>query len=168
MKNAIAAIVGMTTLGLAACAGATPAIPGQDRPTAEAGATDLAAYPAATRGQKRHIIRLPAMQDEGNVKLELIVGKTKEIDCNNHMYGGQLQERTAEGWGYNYYVLDSLGQGATTLMGCPNNSTRTAFVRSSAETIIRYNSKLPVVVYTPEDVELRYRVWRSSEEQSVK
>ena len=168
MKNTIAAIVGMTTLGLAACAGATTTPPGQDRPHAEAGASDLTAYPAATRGQKRHVIRLPQMQNEDSAKIELIVGKTQQIDCNHHMYGGQLQERTAEGWGYNYYVLDSLGQGATTLMGCPDNSTRTAFVRSSSETIIRYNSKLPVVVYTPEDVELRYRVWRSGDEQTVR
>lgn len=168
MKNAIAAIVGMTTLGLAACAGASTAQPGQDRPTAERGAADLAAFPAALGGQKRHVLRLPTIANEDSAKVELIVGKTQQIDCNTHVYSGELQERTAEGWGYNFYVLDRLGQAATTLMGCPNNSTRTAFVRSSSETIIRYNSKVPVVVYTPSDVEVRYRVWRSGEEQSVK
>jgi len=167
MKNAIAAIIGMTTLGLAACAGASTTLPGQDAPRAER-PSNMDAFPAATNGQKRHVINLPAMQNEDEAKIELIVGKTQQIDCNNHVYGGQLQERTAQGWGYTYYVLDSLGQGATTLMGCPNNSTRTAFVRSSSETLVRYNSKLPIVVYTPEDVELRYRVWRSDAEQSVK
>jgi ecotin len=25
--------------------------------------------------------------------------------------------------------------------------------------IIRYNSRLPIVVYVPEDVEVRYRIW---------
>ena len=27
--------------------------------------------------------------------------------------------------------------------------------------LIRYNSRLPVVVYAPADVEVRWRVWRS-------
>lgn len=53
-------------------------------------------------------------------------------------------------------------------MGCPPGSERTAFVRSSDETLVRYNSRLPLVVYTPEDVELRYRVWRGGEEQTVR
>lgn len=167
MKNAIAALAGMTTLGLAACAGATTAPVGQDV-TGPAPVPDLRAFPAATQGQTRHVINLPAMQDENRAKIELIVGKTQQVDCNHHFYGGQLQERTAEGWGYNYYVLDNLGNGASTLLGCPSNASRTAFVRSSSETIVRYNSRLPLVVYTPSDVELRYRVWRAGEEQSVK
>jgi len=25
--------------------------------------------------------------------------------------------------------------------------------------LIRYNSRLPIVVYVPEDVEVRYRIW---------
>lgn len=167
MKIAIAAFAGITTLGLAACAGAATS-PREQEVARPAASSDLNAFPAAAQGQTRHVINLPAMQDESSAKVELIVGKTREIDCNNHVYGGQLQEKTAEGWGYNYYVLDSLGAGAATLMGCPPNSNRTAFVRSSSETIVRYNSRLPLVVYTPSDVELRYRVWRSGEEQSVK
>ena len=30
--------------------------------------------------------------------------------------------------------------------------------------LIRYNSKLPVVVYAPEGVEVRYRIWRTEGE----
>lgn len=167
MKNVIAVLAGITTLGLAACAGATTS-PMDQEGVRPAPVSNLDAFPAATQGQTRHVITLPAMQDENTAKVELIVGKTQQIDCNSHFFGGQLQEKTAEGWGYNYYVLGSLGNAASTLMGCPPNSSRTAFVRSSNETIVRYNSRLPLVVYTPSDVELRYRVWRSGEEQIVK
>ncbi len=29
--------------------------------------------------------------------------------------------------------------------------------------LLRYNSKLPIVVYAPKDVEVRYRIWSASE-----
>ena len=29
--------------------------------------------------------------------------------------------------------------------------------------LLRYNSKLPVVVYTPENVDVKYRVWKVDE-----
>jgi ecotin len=33
--------------------------------------------------------------------------------------------------------------------------------------IIRYNSSLPTVVYVPEGMEVRYRVWRAEPEERV-
>ena len=30
--------------------------------------------------------------------------------------------------------------------------------------MLRYNSKLPIVLYVPKDVEVRYRVWSASEQ----
>lgn len=128
---------------------------------------DLKAFPAATAGQTRHVINLPQLADESASKVELIVGKTMQIDCNHHFFGGSLETRTAQGWGYDYYVLENLGAGATTLKGCPAGSERTAFVRSSTETLVRYNSRLPLVVYTPKDVELRYRLWTAQDEQRL-
>lgn len=140
--------------------------------TAQAGAQahdggDLTAFPAAQAGQTRHVIAVPAQTDEEAMKVELIVGRTMRIDCNQHHFGGALQQRTVEGWGYDYFVLESLGQGVSTLMGCPPGSEREAFVRGASQTLVRYNSRLPLVVYTPEDVEVRYRVWRAGPEQSV-
>lgn len=165
LKLTSAACVAASTLGLVACA-SVPAVagPGQAAP-ADAGASDLAAFPAAQAGQKRHVITLPAQGNDNDLKVEVIVGRTMRIDCNNHVFGGQLQERTAQGWGYTYYVLDTLGAAASTKMGCPAGSERDAFVRSSAETLVRYNSRLPLVIYAPDDVEVRYRVWRAGTEQ---
>jgi ecotin len=156
----LAFIGGVAALTLSACA--TAQAGGQSTST-----SDLAAFPAAQSGQTRHVIALPSQTNEDALKVELIVGKTQKIDCNQHRFGGALQERTAEGWGYTYYVLDSLGQGVSTLMGCPPGSERDAFVRSSSETLVRYNSRLPLVVYTPQDVQVRYRVWRAGDEQTA-
>jgi ecotin len=158
-----------TALGLTACATA-PAVADQNggQSTASPAASDLQAFPAAQPGQVRHVIRLPAETDEDSRKVEIIVGRTMQIDCNNHAFGGRLEERTAEGWGYNYYVLDSLGNATSTMMGCPPGSEREAFVRSWDQSLIRYNSRLPLVVYAPDDVEVRYRVWRAGPEQRVR
>jgi ecotin len=163
MKSSILAFSAATALTLGACtsAGALPS-------PQEAGArSDLQAYPAATAGQTRHVIRLPSEGDEDGLKVELIVGRTLEVDCNRQMLGGSIDTRTAEGWGYDYFVVSDLGQSATTLMACPDNTRRSAFVRGGgAPTLIRYNSRLPVVVYTPSNVELRYRIWRAGPERT--
>jgi ecotin len=124
-------------------------------------------YPAAEKGQKRHVIQLPELADESVAKVELIVGRTMNVDCNHHRFGGQIEERTAEGWGYNYYVLKDLGQGMATQMGCGNTATRSVFVTSPDQPLIRYNSKLPVVIYAPADVEVRYRIWRADAAQTL-
>lgn len=163
MKFPILAFAAATALTLGACtsAGALPSLQ-------EAGAgSDLQAYPAATAGQTRHIIRLPTEADEDGLKVELIVGRTLEVDCNRQMLGGSIDTRTAEGWGYDYFVVSDLGQGASTLMACPDNTRRSAFVRGGGEPkLIRYNSRLPVVVYAPSNVEVRYRIWRAGPERT--
>lgn len=159
MKMLSLSLSSAMALSLCACAAATAANPP---------ASDLAAFPAAVAGQTRHVIHLPAQADEDLAKVEIIVGRTMRIDCNNHFFGGEVHERTAEGWGYSYYVLDSLGNAASTMMGCPPGSERDAFVRSSQQRLVRYNSRLPLMIYAPDDVEVRYRVWRAEAEQSVR
>ncbi|CAD5107859.1 serine protease inhibitor ecotin [Zestomonas carbonaria] len=124
----------------------------------------LKPYPSAPEGYNRHVIDLPAKPNEADHKVEIIAGKTLEVDCNTHRLGGEWQEKTVQGWGYNYYELSKVGPAASTLMACPDNSRRQAFVPVGGETfLVRYNSKLPVVIYAPEDVEVRYRVWSAPE-----
>ncbi len=149
-----------TAAALVVSACATPSVEAQSSRTVQ---DELKAYPEATAGQKRHVLVLPAEANEDELKVEIIVGQTKTIDCNHQLLGGSLEERTVQGWGYNYYAIDRVGPGASTLMGCPPGSEREAFVTLPEQTIVRYNSKLPVVVYTPADVEVRYRFWRAGE-----
>ena len=125
----------------------------------------VAPYPKAEKGMKRQVIQLPVQQDEGNFKVELLIGKTLEVDCNQHRLGGQLESKTLEGWGYDYYVFDKVTSPVSTMMACPDGKKEKKFVTAylGDNSLLRYNSKLPIVVYTPENVEVKYRVWKADE-----
>ncbi len=72
---------------------------------------------------------------------------------------GEMKTQDLQGWGYNYYEVESKGETAGTLMGCLDKKQTKKFVTLKPE-IVRYNSKLPLVFYVPKDIEVRYRILR--------
>ena len=130
-------------------------------------ADNMKAFPPAGEGMVRHVLQLPPQADESGFKLELIVGKTVETDAGNrYFFGGRIEEETIKGWGFTRYVVSDLGPLAGTLMAVDPNAPKVArFVTlGGAPYIIRYNSRLPVVVYVPKGVEVRYRIWTAGAE----
>lgn len=130
-------------------------------------ADPLQAFPPAEAGMVRHVLHLPRQADEAGFKLELIVGKTVPVDERNlYFFSGTIRKEDIPGWGYARYVVDGLGPMAGTRMAVdPNAPTVDRFVRLGGEPyLIRYNSRLPVVVYVPDGVEVRYRVWKGEGE----
>jgi ecotin len=128
--------------------------------TAMPGEGDLAAWPPAGAGETRFVIRLPALEDESSHRVELEIGKEMEIDCNRHWFGGTFERQVVSGWGYPMYRLGDVAGPASTMMACPGESKRTAFVHLRLEDpFLGYNSKLPIVVYVPDGFVVRYRTW---------
>ena len=124
----------------------------------------LKAFPRAADGMTRHVLTLAPQSDEAGLKVELILGKSVMTDAaNRYFFAGILREETIPGWGYTRYVLPAIGPMAGTLMGVDPDAPKVErFVSLGGEPfLIRYNSRLPVVVYVPEGVEVRYRIWRS-------
>lgn len=119
---------------------------------------DLSMYPKATEKLKRHVITLAIKDDETNYKVELYVGKVMEVDCNKSSLAGEFEEEVAFGWGYPFYNFTTNGMIRGTKMACPDNTLHQEFIKSSSQ-LIRYNSKLPIVVYTPSGYEVRYKIW---------
>jgi len=111
----------------------------------------------------RHVIRLPKQENESDFKIELIVGKTVRTDTvNRYFFAGDLKMETIPGWGFDRYVLPKLGPMGGTLMAVPPDAPRVEhFVSLGSETLVRYNSRVPLVVYVPAGVEVRYRFWRA-------
>ncbi|MDO6758802.1 serine protease inhibitor ecotin [Tamlana sp. 2_MG-2023] len=119
---------------------------------------DISMYPEASDNQLRHIINLPKTDDDFGYKVEIYAGKMAEVDCNQSSLSASFTKETVSGWGYSYYNLDTNGQVISTRRMCPDNSKHQAFVQTPGE-IIRYNSKLPIVIYTPKGYEVRYKIW---------
>ena len=128
---------------------------------------ELKAFPPAGEGMSRFVIMLPPRKEEEFLKVQLLVGKTVKLDPQNrYFFGGKLETETITGWGYDRYVLKSLGPMAGTLMAAhPNEPKVDRFITLGGEPeLLRYNSRLPLVVYVPEGVEVRYRIWRGDQE----
>ena len=112
----------------------------------------------------RHVIRLPKQQDESALKVELIIGKTVKTDAtNSYFFGGTLETENIPGWGFDRYILRKLGPMAGTLMAVdPNAPQVERFISIGGEArLLRYNSRVPLVVYVPAGVEVRHRLWRA-------
>jgi ecotin len=99
--------------------------------------------------------------------VELQIGKMANTDAHNrYFFGGSLKEVNIDGWGFTRYVLPKLGPMAGTLMGVdPNEPKVDRFITLGGEAqLLRYNSRLPLAVYVPTGVEVRYRIWRADPE----
>jgi ecotin len=123
---------------------------------------NMKAFPPADEGMVRYVLKLPQQADEAAFKVELVVGKTVEVDDRNrYFFTGKIQAETIKGWGFTRYNVSKLGPMAGTLMAPdPNAPKVNRFIPLAGEPyLIRYNSRLPLVVYAPEGVEVRYRIW---------
>ena len=135
-------------------------------PPAQA-ADNMQAFPPPEAGMVRYVLELPKQEDESAFKVELAVGKTVQTDPQNrYFFGGEIVEETIEGWGFPRFVVSALGPMAGTLMAVDPATPKVArFITLGGDPfLIRYNSRLPVVVYAPEGVEVRYRIWSAGPE----
>lgn len=128
---------------------------------------ELRAYPESVDGLVRHVIVLPHRErgEEDAFKVELMAGKVLSTDGVNRLrMSGEITEKIVQGWGYPYYQVSEPGPVASTLMA-PLEGVQPVnrFVAMPGK-LIRYNSRLPVVVYAPEGVEVRYRIWSAPAE----
>ncbi len=138
---------------------------------------DLKPFPPAAAGERRWVIQLPALppgsgdaavgKGEDSRQVELIVGREAEVDCNQHLLAGRIESETVKGWGYTVHRVRGAGPMLSTLKACPpGEPKRRLFVSLGGDPyLVRYNPRLPIVIYLPQDLELRWRLWRAEEGQ---
>lgn len=116
-------------------------------------------FPPAGPGEKRFVIELKPLSNEKAFRVELIPGRVAKLDhANRHHLGGKLKQETLEGYGYSYYRANLSDAIASTLMWQEGDVPSDQFVAAESKTV-PYNSRVPLVVYAPENAEVHYRIW---------
>ncbi|MGG6232358.1 ecotin family protein [Tenacibaculum sp. SDUM215027] len=126
--------------------------------------TDVSIYPKPEKGFKQMIIEVPHSDNDSNKKIEFVIGKWMEVDtCNKHGLVGSIEKKELKGWGYSYYDFKTDGGVISTRMACMENSVIRKFI-SSQPKIVRYNGKLPIVIYVPEGYEVQFKIFKAEDD----
>lgn len=140
---------------------------------------DLKPYPAAAAGERRWVIQLPGVlkpspdpdlsSNPADWRVELIVGREALLDCNRHRLGGRLEAESLKGWGYTIYRVKEAGPMLSTRKACPpGEPKRLRFVAlGSKPTVVAYNASLPIILYAPSDLQVRWRLWKAEQLQHL-
>jgi len=124
----------------------------------------LKAFPPAQAGIERCVIDLsPKKQgEEENFQVELIPGKMMLTDgINLTRLGVNIVSRPLKGWGYTFYEVTGNDVAMSTMMAVPENGKKTNTFVQGTPLMVRYNSRLPIVIYVPEGYEIHYRIWKA-------
>jgi len=99
--------------------------------------------------------------------VELIVGKEMTVDCNGPRLQGRIRQESVKGWGYPIVRVSDVAIGPSTLMACPpDRGPRQAFVPIGGKPfVVPYNASLPIVLYAPRDLQVRWRLWKAETRQ---
>lgn len=125
--------------------------------------TALKSFPEAKTDYKRNVINLPKRNNEDKLKIEIYAGINQEADCNAHMMLGSIDSKNLDGFGYTYYQVTTEERIMSTMKGCLDQKKTMKYIHLQP-IIVPYNSALPLVVYAPENVQIRYKVYTSNNE----
>ena len=140
---------------------------------------DLTGYPEPAPGLKRWVIQpsglLPKSADPLisahplDWRIQLIVGQTVTLDCNAKRLSGtgMTMRMLPKASGKALFEVKGPVAVMSTKMACPDDQpTRTSFLSLGKQPyLVPYNASWPIVVDLPENVQLRWRVWKAETRQ---
>ena len=142
---------------------------------------NLTGYPDPAPGLKRWVIQpsglLPKSADPLisahplDWRIQLIVGQTVRLDCNTkRLLGpGVTMRMLPKASGKALFEVKGPVAVISTKMACPDDQpTRTSFLSLGKQPyLVPYNASWPIVVDLPENVQLRWRVWKAETRQQM-
>lgn len=134
---------------------------------------DLTPYPRPTAAQTRWVIQLPGVlpptadprlsPNPSDWRVQLIAGREVVADCNQQAFRGRFRASKVKPLGVSVYTVSDVGPMVTTRMACPpGQAKRKVFVPMGSRPFVApYDASRPIVVYTPKDLQLRWRLWKA-------
>ena len=122
---------------------------------------DITMFPSPEKGFKQIPIWLPVKEKEENFKVEVFVGADQIVDCNQYFMIGKLISKELPGWGYSFYHAETKSELAGTRMGCFEKRKQKKFIHLQP-LLIEYNSRIPLVIYIPNNLKLKYKIFQSN------
>lgn len=127
----------------------------------------LTPFPIAHANAERFVITLPSLDEqlEQNAMVEIIVGKNMLTDgVNKIQLASTIETKNLDGWGYNYYEVQDSPLSLSTMMAAPENTEKMIRFVTTPSIKVRYNSRLPIVVYVPQGYQVQYKLWQATNE----
>jgi ecotin len=140
---------------------------------------DLTPYPQPGPGETRWVIQLPGVlpptadprlsSSPSDWRVQLIAGREVEADCNQQAFRGRFRASQVKALGVSVYRVSAVGPMVTTRMACPpGEAKRRVFVpMGSKPFVVPYDASRPIVVFTPKDLQLRWRLWKAERVQQT-
>lgn len=137
---------------------------------------DLSPYPAPAAGERRWVIQLPGVlpptrdpalsPDPREWRVQLIVGQTALVDCNQHAFAGRMRHWRLSEDTPMLFRVDAVGPLVSTRMACPpDQPRRQTFVTMAGKPyVVPYVVSRPIVVYAPAALQVRWRLWKAERE----
>lgn len=133
---------------------------------------DLSGYPAPAAGDRRWVIQLPGVlpptgdpaiaRDPRDWRVQLQVGQTALVDCNQHSFSARIQPLPLPGERGALYRVVAVGPLVSTRMACPGRRPESRFIPMAGKPfVVPYNASWPIVVDAPAPLELRWRLWKA-------
>jgi len=136
---------------------------------------NLTGYPDPAPGLKRWVIQpsglLPKSADPLisahplDWRIQLIVGQTVRLDCNTKRLSGSgmTMRMLPKASGKALFEVKGPVAVISTKMACPDDQpTRTTFLSLGNQPyLVPYNASWPIVVDLPENVQMRWRIWKA-------
>ena len=140
---------------------------------------NLTGYPEPAPGLQRWVIQpsglLPKSADPLisahplDWRIQLIVGQVVTLDCNTKRLSGSgmTMRMLPKASGKALFEVKGPVAVISTKMACPDDQpTRTSFLSLGKQPyLVPYNASWPIVVDLPENVQLRWRVWKAETRQ---
>ena len=122
---------------------------------------NLEVFPKPNKGFKIESFQFPKLDNEYDLRIEILIGFDSMTDCNHYILNGKIEELELQDYKNSYFVVDSdFSVKRKKNKTCFIDPIDTFFAMKSI--FLPYNSTLPFVFILPNRMYIKYRIFQTS------